>query len=111
MFAIGVFRNCLLENRRVEKEAVAVVPDRWDALTVVNVLMTEGDQPPRDWDLVTTDSLPLSNGHHIWLGSNVEQIDAGEPEPAPDGNIIQIRDPDDHDVACPGFLLRPINIG
>lgn len=111
MFAIGVFRNCLLMNRRVEREAAAIVPDRWDALTVVNVLMTERAQPPPDWSLVTTDSLTLSNGRHIWLGSNVEQIDAGEPEPPPDGNVIEIRDPDEHQVACPGFLLRPMRVG
>ena len=111
MFAVGVFRNCLRPNPRAAKEAVVEVPDRWDALTVVNLLMTDDAGPPRDWDLVTSESLTLANGRRIWLVSNVEQIDHGEPEPVPDGNIIEIRDPDEHDVACPGFLLRPFFLG
>jgi hypothetical protein len=90
---------------------VATVPDRWDALTVVNLLMTESGQPPHDWDLVTTESLRLTNGRHIWLGKSIEQIHLSKPEPMPDGNIIEIRDPDEHEAACPGSLLRPFHLG
>lgn len=110
-FAVGVTRGCFRPANKVTKESAVAVPDRLDALTVVNVLMTEDYTPPPDWELVTTASLPLTNGRHVWLGSNVEQIGPGEAEPIPDGNIIQIRDPDEHGVACPGFLLRPFRVG
>ncbi len=108
VFAIGVTRGCLRPNRRVDNEAVVGVPDRWDALTVVNILMTETNELPSGWDLPTTPSLPLDNGRHVWIASNTEQVDEIDPEPVPDGNILQVRDPDEHDVACPGLMVRPI---
>jgi hypothetical protein len=109
-FAIGVFRHALLPVPLDDRETVIEVPDRWDALTLALVRMTEpGVEPDPEWHLVGG-PLPLTSGRQVWVTDHYEEVGAMDPEPIASGAMIEPWTPEEHGVVSPGWIVKGVHI-
>lgn len=110
-FAVGVFRHALRAEPPDSRETVVVVPDRWDVLTLALVRMTEPDVAPDPGWHVLGGPLPLASGRRVWLTASHKGISPGEPEPVPDGVMVEPVSLETHGVASPGWLVKGVRVG
>lgn len=109
-FAVGVFRHALRPGPPDPRETVVVVPDRWDVLTLALIRMTEpGVGPDPGWH-VLGGPLPLASGRRVWLTVSHDDVPPAEPEPVPDGVMVEPVGPGTHDVASPGCFVKGLHV-
>jgi len=110
VFAIGAFRHAMLPEMQDPREVRLEVPDRWDRLTLALVRMTErGISPSPEWTVVGN-PLPLTSGRRVWLTHSIEEIPSIDEEPPAVGRMAELVQPETHDVASPGWLIKGVHI-
>lgn len=107
-FAIGVTRGALLPMSLSAKELHIPVEDRWDALTVAYVWMTEpGVRLNEENHQLVGGPLRLESGRQVWVSADMEPW-KGPPESKPVSAALVVLTPEKNAVRAPGFLLRGV---
>lgn len=110
-FVVAVARGALRPSTPGAKDAIVPVPDEWDVLSGVKLSVTQPGIPsPVSDSLVFAEPRRLANGNRVWLSAFYDHTDPQEPERVPDSQLVAMLTPDEDDVACPGFMLRGVNI-
>ncbi len=111
-FVIMVPRSALTWGGPGKGEIPVTVNDRWDQFTKATVWTTEpGVGRPVDETQLVGGPSTLTSGREVWVSWGTESCVPSDPEPVPAGSMIEPRYPPTHAVACPGFMVRGVNIG
>jgi hypothetical protein len=107
-FVVATTRGALHAAEPEPKDHIIPVEDRWDELTMASVWMTEPGVELNEPG-VFAGPLPLMSGRRVWLTEDKQRLaEAIAPESESVGAMVEPLWPEQHDVACPGFLVRGV---
>jgi hypothetical protein len=109
VFAIAVARSALLKRPRSPKGISLSAPDRWDALNVASVWMTDpGVEVSLDGLVGPAQS--LGSGRQVWVTTAVETWGPEDDALNYRGSVIEAWRPETHGVRGPGLMIRGVTV-
>ena len=107
VFALAVARSALLNRARVPKGIAVPAPDRWDALNVASIWMTEPHVEVHSAGLVGRPQ-SLRSGRQVWVTTAVETWGPEDATLNYRGSVIEAWRPETHSVRGPGLMIRGV---